>query len=550
MAPEQENTSTPINNEPVVQPSGGQPQPTAPETPAVPPATVPPAQTPEALPETPPAEPASAAPVPSAPPAPQTPPAAVVGGGFVPESSQGGAVVGGADLSDQAPVTKRRPIKAVLTALLVVLLVGAGSAAAYVGIIVPNKPENVLKAATLNTIQAKESSFKGSLEGDPMSTSGVAYKIGVDGSQNTNAKASEAKLNITVSGVTFPIEARLVNSSIYVRVGDLKTITGLISTFSPEAGAMAQKVSSQLSNQWVLFDSTLLKQAGGSCALDMNWGLTKADAKLLGAAYDRHQFADITKTSSDKVNGKKVTKYTISIDDDKGAAFGNDKSLDKLSFVSELNKCDKSLSSNTSDNLKGDHKHTTLTIWVDKGKKRIAKVEYKTTAQAAAMTFSGTFGYDKVSITAPTGAKPAVQVLTELQAALGGPESGVDLTQLLNVGGGTQTKAKDSKRQTDMSSLQTQLEAYFSMNGNYPSLSQMNDANWVKTNMSSLDTNALQDPDGSSTKLVATPAKNFYAYQPTTATGGSCESKPTSCTKYTLTATLSDGTTSVKANLD
>ena len=48
---------------------------------------------------------------------------------------------------------------------------------------------------------------------------------------------------------------------------------------------------------------------------------------------------------------------------------------------------------------------------------------------------------------------------------------------------GIQAKARNSKRQTDIQSIQTQLEAFFSQNGYYPSLGNMNDSSWLSSNM-------------------------------------------------------------------
>jgi prepilin-type N-terminal cleavage/methylation domain-containing protein len=116
---------------------------------------------------------------------------------------------------------------------------------------------------------------------------------------------------------------------------------------------------------------------------------------------------------------------------------------------------------------------------------------------------------------------------------------------------GIQAKARNSKRQTDVQNIQTQLEAYFQTSGNYPSLADMNSASFLSTNMKSLDTGALQDPQGSSTALVTTPALKVYAYQPLNAAGTSCEASDITCTQYTLTATLENGAgTYVKKNLD
>jgi prepilin-type N-terminal cleavage/methylation domain-containing protein len=121
---------------------------------------------------------------------------------------------------------------------------------------------------------------------------------------------------------------------------------------------------------------------------------------------------------------------------------------------------------------------------------------------------------------------------------------------------GIQQKARNSKRQTDIQSLQTQMEAYYSQNGHYPSLGNMNTASWRQTNMKSLDPGALTDPSNptQSATLVAAPVAKSYAYAVTDTNGASCEADATNCAQYTLTATYEgtvQGQTSyVKNNLD
>lgn len=122
---------------------------------------------------------------------------------------------------------------------------------------------------------------------------------------------------------------------------------------------------------------------------------------------------------------------------------------------------------------------------------------------------------------------------------------------------GIQAKARNSKRQTDIQSVQTQLEAFFSQNGYYPSLTDMNSSSWLATNMKSLDQTALTDPSNptQSKTLVAAPTAKSYSYQVTQSDGStSCESDDTTCAKYTLTAeyegTVNGQSTYVKSNLD
>jgi prepilin-type N-terminal cleavage/methylation domain-containing protein len=129
---------------------------------------------------------------------------------------------------------------------------------------------------------------------------------------------------------------------------------------------------------------------------------------------------------------------------------------------------------------------------------------------------------------------------------------------------GIQAKARNSKRQTDIQSIQTQLEAFFSQNGYYPSLTDMQgtaSGGFLDTNMKSLDKNALVDPSNPSNppsnQLIANPSATVhqYAYHVTQSDGTtSCESDHTTCAKYTLTAeyegTVNGQSTYVKSNLD
>lgn len=120
---------------------------------------------------------------------------------------------------------------------------------------------------------------------------------------------------------------------------------------------------------------------------------------------------------------------------------------------------------------------------------------------------------------------------------------------------GNQQKARDSKRETDMATLQTQLEAYFQNYGYYPSLKDMNGASWRAANLKSLDEGALADPlsscDPATTGcLTASPKAGAYSYEVTDSAGASCEANDTKCAQYTLTATLETGGTYTKTNLD
>jgi len=109
---------------------------------------------------------------------------------------------------------------------------------------------------------------------------------------------------------------------------------------------------------------------------------------------------------------------------------------------------------------------------------------------------------------------------------------------------GIQQKARNTERQTDLKTLQAQLEAYYAENdSHYPSLTDLNTQPatgnwWIQDNMKGMDKETLRDPSNSSYQLAATPTAKQYSYQAyesdgTTACGATDD---TDCASYTLTA--------------
>lgn len=385
------------------------PEPTPPEKPEEPAAPV--SETP-AVPEPGVSTPEA---VPAAVQAPQAPegPQGVVAGGPVPSGNNGGGSKG-----------KRMKIALIAAAGVVVLL--AGSAAAYFGAIVPNKPENVLKAAVANTLQQKQASFKGEFTLDSTDGSTPSFKATMSGAEDFVAKATDINVNLTVSGVTVPVEARIVNKNLYFKVGDLSQAVKLLTATSPDLGELGQAVAGKLSNQWIVVDSTLLDQAGVSCALDTSLAFTDDDIKYIQTQYNANQFATIKSSSIDTVNGQAAIKYELAINDDKAAAFG--KKLDQLSVVKALQKCNTTKDATTDTESLADGDTTPLTLWVDKSSKRISKISLHSTSQDAKKdnlsgTFETTFTYGPVSIKAPSDAKPFTDVLADLETTLGGSDA-------------------------------------------------------------------------------------------------------------------------------
>jgi hypothetical protein len=329
-----------------------------------------------------------------------------------------------APMAPQNPDRKAKKLKLSALILAVVLIFGGGAAAAYKGIVVPNKPANVLKTAIVNSIQQKQGSFVGNLSGSA-ATSSVAYKASFNGAVDNNAKAVDLHINLTVSGFTFPAEVRLVGGNIYFRVGSLTDLTSLLGSISPSYSALAQSIGSQISNKWFEVDSTLLDETPLKCYLNSNLGVTSDEISMLESQYSAHPFLTIDSTSNDTINNAKAEKFVVSLNDDKAAAY-----VSGLSSAPELKSLESCAGANNSKDLaKGtsslaDNDTTPLTIWVNKSTKQIVQVSEQSTAQDAKKdnlqaSATETFTYGPVSILAPANAEPVTQLISTLEGALG-----------------------------------------------------------------------------------------------------------------------------------
>jgi len=117
--------------------------------------------------------------------------------------------------------------------------------------------------------------------------------------------------------------------------------------------------------------------------------------------------------------------------------------------------------------------------------------------------------------------------------------------------GGIQQKNRNLTRQNNLETIHQQIEIYFNKAGHYPSRADMNNSSWLASNMKTLNPSLLIDPSNptKSEKLVAVPTAKSYAYDPTEIDGvTSCESKDTTCAKYTLTA-IYDGSVNGSSRL-
>lgn len=115
---------------------------------------------------------------------------------------------------------------------------------------------------------------------------------------------------------------------------------------------------------------------------------------------------------------------------------------------------------------------------------------------------------------------------------------GILAALVLNTFSGVQRRARDTERQTDINSIATQLEVYYTDNGKYPTVANLEDDTWVTTNLKGTDLNALRAPNQNANSVggAASTGQNEYGYVPVDAGGGTCDNTATlgDCVKFTL----------------
>jgi len=122
---------------------------------------------------------------------------------------------------------------------------------------------------------------------------------------------------------------------------------------------------------------------------------------------------------------------------------------------------------------------------------------------------------------------------------------------------GVQANNRDNQRQSEIDTLQSQLELYYAMHDRYPLVSDINSASWRAENMKELKEDVLKDPHWSEKgrcqvdkKPILATAESCYSYEVTASDGAVCDNAAAVCAHYTLTAVLENGEKYIKASLN
>jgi hypothetical protein len=548
-------------------------------------------------------------------------PTAVVMPGQATNSVINGQIIGQNDTAQS--VRKNVSKRPLLIFILAPLLLLGGSAAAYFGYVLPNKPANVWAKALTNTGKGydKLSQYaQGQLSG---TSKGVAIKgtyklsgfIAADGSfeGNSDGDNGEFTASLSATGVKVNLDTRIIKSAtgspdIYFKLDGLQGIGTLFSG----AGSQYEKALNGVNGSWYFIDHTLFDQyaKGANTSLQISQSDVKSVLNAVGDASKQNVF-----TSNQSKMAFKVKQNIGKEKQDNRSVYHYKASVDKANlkdYVSTL--CTNLKASSLKKFFNGDANATasalgcdgaatavgnfdenrTADVWVDLHTKLIHKIRFTDTKNknnyfdisqdyqgGDNFPFSISSQSKSGTVTTTSSLKLTLNMKTNTLTADGNTSDGTSggssaninftvspnstkvkvdkpanaktLVQLLNDVGfgdlfsGSQTAAADTERKTDINSLRTQAEVYYTDSGHYPTLAQFNDPTWRAANMKGFDDAALQDPAGTVSKLGAAPTAHIYAYQ---ALPAGCDNVKVQCTDYTLTATLDDGSAYAKQSLN
>lgn len=216
-------------------------------------------------------------------------------------------------------------IALIIAAVLVVF--GGGAAAYYFAYVVPNKPENILKTALVNSFSAEKVKSVG-FEGDvavSAAEEGEIFAIEYSGAASQeNGKLKQltatASMDVVVTNVTMDVRT-VDGETFYAKVGGLAGLPELLQASGDASAAMYAPLLSTIDEQWYEINQSLIEQVLGS-SMSVSAGLSQADLQKIKDAYDQNQFLTVTETLADEtISGVDSYHYKVAVDKTKLKAF-------------------------------------------------------------------------------------------------------------------------------------------------------------------------------------------------------------------------------------
>lgn len=305
--------------------------------------------------------------------------------------------------------SEARKFSAVFVGIAAVVILLFGSAAAYFGYFVPNKPENIWKSALSNSAKgfdalvddAKEQQdVKGATVVGSFSLSGQ----GLSGDANINGefyeKQGQGSIDVGFSGARYNAEIRAIEAEnadypdLYVKVDGIKGLGSLLGAGlgSNDLGTLVD----ELDGQWVFIDHTAVdqavKQLESASAQDETPEISNEDvikmAEKIADVNERYLFSSDESTAvlnvteelgKEDYEGRSSYKFRVGVNKDnlkKYITALKEELKDTKLFELLGEDYDKTFDSAIDDIDSGDIDESNAEVWVDMSTKLIRNVRF------------------------------------------------------------------------------------------------------------------------------------------------------------------------------
>ncbi len=350
-----------------------------------------------------------------------------------------GMKIGGVPSTEKR--SKRSFLKYGLVGLVSVFILVLGSAGAYFGYILPNKPVNVLSQAVVNSLNSSQYSVNANMN---ITSSGTPINVGLKLLTDRVKQTASVNLNVSLLGSQYLNFSGIeYNHNFFVNLGDLSTVANLLGKLDPSANALSGTISAQLSNKWIELSKTVFDNSSLSCLSNSGTLLSGNDINLFINDYKQNQFMSVSGTSNTLVNTIPSEEFQTQINNDKVISFLNSGLLSKTALFGNSSSCGSSSTSSISNNLKGNNKTTNLAIWMDKSNNKINQIQYSNNSSTN-LKLLVNFSYGQVNINAPQTFMTPTQFNQLLKTDLSNPATG---SLLLGLVSGLQSNLSSLKNQ-------------------------------------------------------------------------------------------------------
>lgn len=350
-----------------------------------------------------------------------------------------------ANLASQQPVASqpskpkksKKKLKLFGIILGVLLIIGAASAAAYIGYYLPNTPENRLLKSFANFSRQKHASARGELKIDVTDQAKNPINVAVDYEIQINSEQEQASINgnVNYQEVDIPFEARLVDDSLFMRAevkAAAEKFFGLTASDQSVVNLYTELIN-KVNNKWYFIEAEDDESKRSECLAGLDLEPTDEDLDVVYNAYKKNPMFVIKTDGSVDIDGQKTDKFILSPSEDQIIVnLLND--LNDMDIANKIRECAKEQKKEAKIEEVSEFTEVLdrLNIYITPDN-QIRRVELLASDEDGSIDLGTTFDYNPVTIEKPQDATPFKELFNDLfpSSSAGGFTQGL-ATEIIN----------------------------------------------------------------------------------------------------------------------